>query len=214
MKYLLPPGLTCYQCVLQWRYIAGNNWGMCPNGTGAVGCGQQEEFRACADISIHDQAGSSDERPHEDHTTQKIKEKTKEEEEASTPNVHENEIPDETLDQLHKESTKAEASRYAVYLASIVFLSLLVILMLFAILYFYYYHANETIQKWFSKGGSGLREANCWNTIKTNIRSCSKRDKQKPDQKACCEEAQKDPVPPPRTKKQSIGFNGVPENLV
>lgn len=44
----------CANCVLQWRYIAGNNWGMCPDGTGAVGCGAQEEFRACADITIGD----------------------------------------------------------------------------------------------------------------------------------------------------------------
>lgn len=40
--------------MLQWRYIAGNNWGMCADGTGAVGCGAQEEFRACADINIGD----------------------------------------------------------------------------------------------------------------------------------------------------------------
>lgn len=45
-------GLECGNCVIQWRYIAGNNWGMCDNGTGAVGCGPQEEFRACSDISI------------------------------------------------------------------------------------------------------------------------------------------------------------------
>lgn len=38
--------------MLQWRYIAGNNWGMCEDGTGAVGCGPQEEFRACSDVSI------------------------------------------------------------------------------------------------------------------------------------------------------------------
>ncbi|XP_060533907.1 uncharacterized protein LOC132706543 [Cylas formicarius] len=51
MKYRLPKR-TCKHCILQWRYIAGNNWGNCPNGTGAVGCGPQEEFRACADITI------------------------------------------------------------------------------------------------------------------------------------------------------------------
>ena len=49
---VLPPGLSCSQCVLQWRYVAGNNWGVCEDGEGRVGCGQQEEFRACADISI------------------------------------------------------------------------------------------------------------------------------------------------------------------
>lgn len=32
--YKLPEGLTCVQCVFQWRYVAGNNWGNCENGTG------------------------------------------------------------------------------------------------------------------------------------------------------------------------------------
>lgn len=45
-------GLICGNCVLQWRYIGGNNWGDCKNGTGAVGCGPQEEFRGCSDITI------------------------------------------------------------------------------------------------------------------------------------------------------------------
>ena len=27
VRYLLPPGLTCSLCVLQWRYWAGNSWG-------------------------------------------------------------------------------------------------------------------------------------------------------------------------------------------
>ena len=30
----------------------GNNWGRCPGGGAALGCGPQEEFRACADIAI------------------------------------------------------------------------------------------------------------------------------------------------------------------
>ncbi|CAD6995484.1 unnamed protein product [Ceratitis capitata] len=50
----LPKGLTCNHCVLQWRYIAGNNWGICADGNGAVGCGPQEEFRACSDIALYD----------------------------------------------------------------------------------------------------------------------------------------------------------------
>lgn len=37
---------------MQWKYVAGNNWGICPDGNGAVGCGEQEEFRACSDIAI------------------------------------------------------------------------------------------------------------------------------------------------------------------
>uniref|UniRef100_A0A1B0AA71 Chitin-binding type-4 domain-containing protein n=1 Tax=Glossina pallidipes TaxID=7398 RepID=A0A1B0AA71_GLOPL len=51
MKALLPD-MKCGQCVLQWRYVAGNNWGMCPDGNGAVGCGPQEEFRSCSDIAL------------------------------------------------------------------------------------------------------------------------------------------------------------------
>lgn len=43
----LPKKMECSNCVLQWRYIAGNNWGICEDGNGAVGCGPQEEFRAC-----------------------------------------------------------------------------------------------------------------------------------------------------------------------
>ncbi|KAI8441952.1 hypothetical protein MSG28_005624 [Choristoneura fumiferana] len=63
MKYRLPEGLECPHCVMQWRYIAGNNWGTCENGTGAVGCGPQEEFRACADIAIEDRFATTTKRP-------------------------------------------------------------------------------------------------------------------------------------------------------
>ena len=52
VRLRLPAGVTCDTCILQWRYVAGNNWGTCPDGTGKVGCGPQEEFRACADIRI------------------------------------------------------------------------------------------------------------------------------------------------------------------
>eukprot|EP00095_Tigriopus_kingsejongensis_P000468 maker-scaffold217_size252476-snap-gene-1.37 protein:Tk00468 transcript:maker-scaffold217_size252476-snap-gene-1.37-mRNA-1 annotation:"conserved hypothetical protein" len=63
MHYRLPKDLTCRQCVFQWRYIAGNNWGVCKNGTGAVGCGPQEEFRACADVTITESDGTADDVP-------------------------------------------------------------------------------------------------------------------------------------------------------
>ncbi|XP_069365830.1 uncharacterized protein [Maniola hyperantus] len=48
----LPPYVTCTQCVLQWTYYTGNMWGICSNGTEAVGCGRSETFRNCADVSI------------------------------------------------------------------------------------------------------------------------------------------------------------------
>ena len=33
-------------------HIAGNSWGVDPNGEGCLGCGNQETFRACADVTI------------------------------------------------------------------------------------------------------------------------------------------------------------------
>jgi len=46
------PDWQCEQCILQWTYTAGNSWGQCPGGGGALGCGPQETFRSCADITI------------------------------------------------------------------------------------------------------------------------------------------------------------------
>ena len=51
-RFPLPPRLRCPACTLQWRWVAGNNWADCGNGTAGLGCGPQEEFRACADIRI------------------------------------------------------------------------------------------------------------------------------------------------------------------
>ncbi|CAL4189253.1 unnamed protein product [Meganyctiphanes norvegica] len=48
----LPRGLSCMACVMQWTYTAGNNWGWCGDGTGALGCGPQERFVNCADVRI------------------------------------------------------------------------------------------------------------------------------------------------------------------
>ncbi|XP_072044828.1 uncharacterized protein [Amphiura filiformis] len=52
-KLQLPAGVKCEACVLQWKYATGNDWGICPNGTGMVGCHPEpEEFYACSDIAI------------------------------------------------------------------------------------------------------------------------------------------------------------------
>ena len=40
--------------------------GTCKNGTGKVGCGPQEEFRACSDITITDEDGSVNSAPNND----------------------------------------------------------------------------------------------------------------------------------------------------
>lgn len=48
----LPVGLTCRQCVLQWHYKTANSFGECEDGSFQMGCGDQEVFRACADVRI------------------------------------------------------------------------------------------------------------------------------------------------------------------
>ncbi|XP_052221019.1 uncharacterized protein LOC127837742 [Dreissena polymorpha] len=49
----LPTGITCRACVLQWMYNTGNSWGVDPvTKTGCIGCGNQEQFYGCSDISI------------------------------------------------------------------------------------------------------------------------------------------------------------------
>ncbi|UYV73625.1 hypothetical protein LAZ67_11000076 [Cordylochernes scorpioides] len=60
LEVLLPKKLTCTQCVFQWTYTAGNNWGKCPDGKGRVGCGPQETFRGCSDVQIGGEGGGDD----------------------------------------------------------------------------------------------------------------------------------------------------------
>jgi len=57
-QVVLPYGLTCSQCVIQWTYYTGNTWGVCANGTEGMGCGTQETFRNCADVQINSIIGA------------------------------------------------------------------------------------------------------------------------------------------------------------
>lgn len=53
MSLMIPDDLySCRACILRWNYRAGNNWGVCKDGTYGNGCGPQELYRNCADISI------------------------------------------------------------------------------------------------------------------------------------------------------------------
>ncbi|WAR31601.1 hypothetical protein MAR_034143 [Mya arenaria] len=52
VKVILPPDVVCDRCVLQWIYKAGNSHGHHENGSSCIGCGLQETFVNCADISI------------------------------------------------------------------------------------------------------------------------------------------------------------------
>merc|ERR1719270_1779 len=60
LKLKLPQDVTCEQCILQWTYITGNSWGVDKNGIGCVGCGPQENFRACSDIKINKNSNTDD----------------------------------------------------------------------------------------------------------------------------------------------------------
>ncbi|KAK3094485.1 hypothetical protein FSP39_002338 [Pinctada imbricata] len=53
LKLSVPGNIQCDQCVLQWKWNTGNSYGCIP-GTNdcGIGFGQQEQFYACADISI------------------------------------------------------------------------------------------------------------------------------------------------------------------
>ncbi|KAK3095251.1 hypothetical protein FSP39_012181 [Pinctada imbricata] len=53
LKLVIPSGMQCERCVLQWKWHTAMNWGKCADGSGSkVGCGDQEEYYNCADIAI------------------------------------------------------------------------------------------------------------------------------------------------------------------
>jgi len=62
LEVKLPSDLACSQCILQWRYTSGNNWGTgppnCPEEEYGPGCGFQETFMACSDVAIRAPDGS------------------------------------------------------------------------------------------------------------------------------------------------------------
>ncbi|GBN69095.1 hypothetical protein AVEN_50955-1 [Araneus ventricosus] len=53
----IPQDVSCSHCILRWHWRSANNWGDCENNTKAVGCGPQEIYRNCADISVLSGAG-------------------------------------------------------------------------------------------------------------------------------------------------------------
>ena len=52
MSLDLPTNRTCENCILRWHWKSANNWGVCDDGSERVGCGYQEVYRNCADISV------------------------------------------------------------------------------------------------------------------------------------------------------------------
>ncbi|KAK4884511.1 hypothetical protein RN001_000782 [Aquatica leii] len=48
----LPTGLKSRHSILRWQYKAGNSWGIDDDGTECLGCGKQETYRTCTDVTI------------------------------------------------------------------------------------------------------------------------------------------------------------------
>lgn len=161
MRYLLPQELTCSQCVLQWKYLAANNWGRCDNGSSAIGCGPQEEFRACADIAIEDKH-----RPGvPDHTPAK-----EPEDEDVTEHDHEHELATDTNRVDDAGSYAEQTGRYYLLSFYIMLAAMFLSIFVYTLLFIYYYGANKTIKP-------------CWQTVVEGTRngfSFSKKTKSPP----------------------------------
>ncbi|XP_044738726.1 uncharacterized protein LOC123300253 [Chrysoperla carnea] len=139
MKYHLP-NISCDHCVLQWRYIAGNNWGKCDDGTERVGCGPQEEFRACADIQIGGKVDTSTVIPKR-RPIFPMRPTIKPTRPTTTTSSTEDELPGAT-DESQGEFTDR------IWLSFLIILvTLFCVLILVTILYLYYYH-GQTLKNW------------------------------------------------------------------
>lgn len=72
VKLKLPSDMTCTQCIVQWKYHAGNNWNFGPDGKGCMGCGNQENFFSCSDVAILEAGQSIPSVPPRKHVTKKL----------------------------------------------------------------------------------------------------------------------------------------------
>lgn len=126
---------------LTYYFFLGNNWGNCPNGTGAVGCGPQEEFRACADIKI---VGKGSEEPmvSEEPTTYPI----------TTSTI----LPIPTSE---KPTSEESFSPITTFIISI--MSFLVVCLIFFLLYFHFYQVGRQMRNWMR--GPLKEKNNCQN---------------------------------------------------
>jgi hypothetical protein len=126
--------------VLQWKYVAGNNWGICADGNGAVGCGDQEEFRACSDIAIGKGVASAI------PTVKPSKVKpTTDKWPTDVPNVHENEIEhnhDHDHSETNEDEQKPQPAPSNMYGAIIAIFTFFLVLCSLAAVYIYFYHGD------------------------------------------------------------------------
>lgn len=171
----LPKDLKCSKCVLQWKYVAGNNWGMCDSERGAVGCGPQEEFRACSDIQIGD--------------TGYVKPQLRPVPPASKPNKTNN-VPPVTEDTIpQSEDVSTEITGRSILVAFlIVFLTLVLVLCILFAIYLYHYH------------GQKIKDILRWKPDKDSLPESDNIQ----EKRANTFIIERPPVPPPRTKRLSL----------
>lgn len=186
IKYCLYLDLQCPNCVIQWRYIAGNNWGMCADGTGAVGCGAQEEFRACADINIGDVGPQTPLRPFRPIIAKTTTQKPKPTVTPATPS-----------DAEPGSGTQPEADGPRYLGPIIAALALLVVLCLLAMVYLYHYHGQRVkhFMRWKRDQKTAPTAAPFQSVVSTQPQT-----------------SLPPPVPPPRTKRLSQSLPEIDPN--
>ncbi|KAG5681733.1 hypothetical protein PVAND_011142 [Polypedilum vanderplanki] len=195
IKAQLPKELECEHCVLQWKYIAGNNWGMCTDGNGAVGCGPQEEFRACSDVAIGKGAVSS-------IPTLKPPVKIK----TTTPKRPTDDESDNEIDHDH-EDTELEATEDAnnkptpvsnFYGAIIAIFTFFLVLLTIIAIYIYFYHGDFLKQLL-------RRQRNSQNQQKVPLDTASSIS-------SVTSSDMSPPMRPPRTKRLSQTLKDIPHH--
>lgn len=155
---------------------------MCSDGTGAVGCGAQEEFRACADINIGDVGPQPPLRPLRPGTKPTTRTKSTD----TTSTTPTNSEKGQTLE------TEESPSRLLGPIMAA--LTLLVVLCVLASIYLYYYH------------GQRVKHLMLWKREqKTPIISY-------PPAMQPTSVPTLPPVPPPRTKRLSQSIHEIDAN--
>lgn len=155
--------------------MAGNNWGKCDDGTEKVGCGPQEQFRACSDVSIGKGAASPPLRPMRPVT-------------KPTKGSYITKVPITPPEDESEEELTDTSSRYIGLL--IAFFTLLFVVCCMVVLYFYHYHGEriKNMLRW-------RRDKSDSTTNSTTTLHCDSNYSMNLNLSA--------PVPPPRTKRLS-----------
>ena len=114
--------------------------GECKNGTGAVGCGPQEEFRACSDVAITNPDGTADNTPNtlvdpEVYVPKKTADVGQDDDKY-------NEIDVDSKDSL-LQSSEIDHEIEVESVVIIVFVSLITVLLFFTGIYFYYVRGGK-----------------------------------------------------------------------